>query len=209
MDGRTRVVVGTGEPVMSLGLQAAVGLHADLDPVGAGAHVGALLELAARHENAVAIIDTTILGAMPVVSVRALAGAGLRPLLLLDPPSLELLPPLLRAGARGCVPRTADVGVLIAAVRAVGGGRLALSDALQREVTALLLDLHDDAPRLSTRERHVLGLVGDGLSSVQIATTLHVSERTVKSHITSAGSKLGTKGRAATAMRALRLGLLA
>ncbi len=68
------------------------------------------------------------------------------------------------------------------------------------------------APRRSTslseRERTVLRLVADGLSSKQIAHQLSITERTVKFHIRSIMNKLGADNRAQAVAKAAERGLL-
>jgi non-specific serine/threonine protein kinase len=68
-----------------------------------------------------------------------------------------------------------------------------------------------DRPRLllSERERAVLRLIGEGLLNKQIATSLGIGERTVKTYLTSAMRKLGVDTRAHAAVAAVQRGLLA
>lgn len=61
---------------------------------------------------------------------------------------------------------------------------------------------------LSEREREVLRLVAQGLSNKQIARTLHLSERTIKTYLTAAFNKLGVENRAEAAVLATRRGLV-
>lgn len=62
---------------------------------------------------------------------------------------------------------------------------------------------HLAPPPLSTREKQVLGLVVLGLSNADIAAKLHVTEATVKSHLTACFRKLGVRSRSAAAARIL------
>jgi DNA-binding NarL/FixJ family response regulator len=59
------------------------------------------------------------------------------------------------------------------------------------------------ASQLSTRERQVMTLVAEGLSSRVIATRLEIAETTVKRHVASARRKLGAENRAQAAVLAL------
>lgn len=61
---------------------------------------------------------------------------------------------------------------------------------------------------LSERERAVLSLLKHELSRRELAAQLHVSENTVKTHLTSIRNKLGVPGRASIVARAEELGLL-
>jgi pimeloyl-ACP methyl ester carboxylesterase/DNA-binding CsgD family transcriptional regulator len=60
---------------------------------------------------------------------------------------------------------------------------------------------------LTAREREVLDLIARGLDNMQIATSLSLSEKTVRNHINSIFSKLGTPNRAQAIVRAREAGL--
>jgi two-component system, NarL family, response regulator LiaR len=61
---------------------------------------------------------------------------------------------------------------------------------------------------LSEREREVVALMVDGLTNREIAARLHVSPRTVQSHVRTAMRKTGTNGRVQLAVAAVRQGLV-
>jgi DNA-binding NarL/FixJ family response regulator len=65
-----------------------------------------------------------------------------------------------------------------------------------------------DIPRLSGRERDVLKLAAEGLTTVGIGQELFVSTRTVDSHVQNASHKLGVRGRTAAVAKAIELGLI-
>ena len=60
---------------------------------------------------------------------------------------------------------------------------------------------------LTSREREVLDLIARGLGNLQIAKSLTLSEKTVRNHINSIFSKLGTPNRAQAIVRAREAGL--
>jgi two-component system NarL family response regulator len=64
------------------------------------------------------------------------------------------------------------------------------------------------APDLTEREFEVLGLVAQGLSNREIASQLVISEKTVKTHISSLLSKLGQEDRTRQAIFAIKRGLV-
>ena len=98
----------------------------------------------------------------------------------------------LAAGADGFVLDDELEQSLAAAVRGVCSGQLSVPrDA--RNIVA--------RPRLSTREKQILGMVVLGFSNGEIAARLFLAESTVKSHLSSVFSKLGVRSRQeATAM---------
>jgi DNA-binding NarL/FixJ family response regulator len=89
-------------------------------------------------------------------------------------------PSLVRAaferGASGYLVKTADVVDILDAIRAVAAGGTAFTAAAVRSVRA--------APRRpSDREIEVLGLIGAGASNAEAAGSLHLSEKTIESHL--------------------------
>lgn len=61
---------------------------------------------------------------------------------------------------------------------------------------------------LTTREKEVFALLVNGLTTKEIATSLKISEKTVRNHISNAMQKLGVKGRASAVVELLKLGEL-
>jgi DNA-binding NarL/FixJ family response regulator len=115
----------------------------------------------------------------------------------------------LRAGAKGYLLKTAGPQELGQAIRMVRAGH----SALDSEVTARVLgSLSEPAPaqpeRLSERELDVLRLAGRGLTNRAIGVDLHISERTVHSHLVNAFSKLGVNTRTEAVLKAMRMGWL-
>lgn len=62
--------------------------------------------------------------------------------------------------------------------------------------------------RLSARETEVLRLMASGANNREIADALHVSERTVKSHVSMIFSKLGVRDRAGAIILAFESGIV-
>jgi DNA-binding NarL/FixJ family response regulator len=109
----------------------------------------------------------------------------------------------------GVVPTDAPSEELGAAVAAVAQGLTVLPKTLAERL------LDEPAPAaeelsepLTARESQVLGLLGGGLSNKMIARELHISEHTVKFHISSLYSKLGVSNRAEAVSQGARHGLL-
>jgi DNA-binding NarL/FixJ family response regulator len=85
--------------------------------------------------------------------------------------------------------RVADAGTLVNAVRSVAAG----GSVVDPEVVALLVSGHTaeaSLDALSAREQDVIRLMAEGKSNAGIATDLHLSLRTVESHIGHIMSKL-------------------
>lgn len=92
----------------------------------------------------------------------------------------------LEAGASGLVFRDEVDQTLAVAVRAAAAGQVCVPHSERRQVRR---------PTLSQREKQILGLVVMGYMNCEIATHLYLAESTVKSHLSSAFSKLGVRSR--------------
>jgi DNA-binding NarL/FixJ family response regulator len=119
----------------------------------------------------------------------------------------------LRNGAVGYVLKTAESRALIDAIRAVRGGARYLSPPLSEEklarweqdAKAAPFDLYDT---LSTREREVLQLAAEGLTSAAIGTRLQIGKRTVETHRANLQRKLGLKTQADLVRFAVKKGVV-
>jgi DNA-binding NarL/FixJ family response regulator len=120
-----------------------------------------------------------------------------------------------RLGADGFVQKSAAADDVVAALRAVADGNNAFGLGTRRIAR---LELRERARRarearrvseeLSPREREVLVLITEGLSTRRTAHHLGISERTVEAHIRSLYRKLGVRTRVQALYRATQLGLV-
>jgi DNA-binding NarL/FixJ family response regulator len=122
----------------------------------------------------------------------------------------------LRAGAVGYLLKDVPSAKLVEAIRAAARGE----SFLQPSVAAKLVNEFNrisgqPAPRpqsviepLSERELEILRLVASGQSNREIATSLFLSEGTVKNHLTNILGKLGVRDRTQAALKARDLGLI-
>nr|WP_262898415.1 response regulator transcription factor [Hymenobacter negativus] len=92
----------------------------------------------------------------------------------------EVIAKVQAAGARGFVPKSADAGQLLAAIRSVAAGHLAFpaSAAVSGPEAGSLTRLH----RLSAREREIIRLICEGHTTREIAQLLSLSDFTVSTH---------------------------
>lgn len=121
------------------------------------------------------------------------------------------------AGAAAFLLKTDAPEAIVAAVHAVASGRGALSDQSAGQLVRHVRsdpwpDRHRAARELvaglTDRERDVIACVGQGMSNNAIATSLHLGEATVKSHLAHAQDKLGVSSRVQVGILADRAGLL-
>lgn len=111
----------------------------------------------------------------------------------------------IEAGASGYLLKAAPEAELLAGIRSVARGEVALAPSI-----AAMLVNRVKAPviTLSARETEVLALVGQGLSNPDIARELFLGEATVKTHLLHVFEKLGVSDRTRAVTKAMELGLL-
>ena len=115
-----------------------------------------------------------------------------------------------KAGALGYVLKDSSSDEVIEAIRDVYRGELALKPSLALRVIRELgrpSSLPPAEEPLTDREVEVLQLVAQGLSNQEIGDRLKISERTVRSHVSSILEKLHLANRTQAALYALREGL--
>jgi two-component system, NarL family, nitrate/nitrite response regulator NarL len=135
----------------------------------------------------------------PLVRVVALSGLG----------EADAALEALRAGAAAFLPKTADPELLVRPLLAVLDGWSVVPEALLRQLLADAQPTGDQglAERLSADERRLWRLIADGATTVDIATTLHVSERTAKRLVAHLLRRLDVATRVEAAALAGRVGL--
>jgi DNA-binding NarL/FixJ family response regulator len=116
----------------------------------------------------------------------------------------------LKAGASGYVLKREADQDLVGAVRAVGRGEAFLTNAAER---SLIRDWMSDDTRgpaipLTPREEEVVKLIAEAHTNSQIASILHLSEKTVESHRANVLRKLGMRDRVELVRYAIRRGLV-
>jgi DNA-binding NarL/FixJ family response regulator len=103
--------------------------------------------------------------------------------------------PALRAGAKGYLTKRQSPEVLVGALRRVLAGETYVSPEFGSQLVYKVLRTADGVASpldvLTTREREIFQLVGEGLSSQQIAERLELSVKTVESHRLHLKEKLG------------------
>jgi DNA-binding NarL/FixJ family response regulator len=136
-------------------------------------------------------------------------GSSTRILVLTSFVAEDQVIPAIRAGADGYLLKDVDPLELAGAIRAVSRGEPMLAPPAAAAVMAAVStpSVHPDIERLTAREREVLAGMGRGLTNRQLADELYVSEKTIKTHVSSILMKLGLADRTQAALFAVRVGL--
>ncbi|MER7170333.1 response regulator transcription factor [Streptomyces mesophilus] len=155
---------------------------------------------------------------MPVMdgieATARLADTGIRVLMLTTFDLDEHVYDALGAGAGGFLLKDVTAEKLFDAVRVVAAGEALLAPTVTRRLIAEFARLRPsarpaaDLAALTPRETQVLRLIAEGLSNPEIAARLHVSEETVKTHVSRVLAKLGLRDRTQAVVAAYESGLV-
>lgn len=204
----TRVFVVAPTPTLRAGLRSMLAdvEAADLLVVGeAGPSAGPVPEPPLTEADVVLVADEELLEE----TALSVLEDGTQSLLLLseDEGGVSRLRALSLRGW-GVVPPDAPPEELGAAVVAVAQGLTVLPKTLAERLLDDPATVEELSEPLTARESEVLDLLGHGLSNKMIARKLHISEHTVKFHISSLYSKLGVSNRAEAVSQGARHGLI-
>jgi len=205
----TRILITDDHGVVRQGLRMFLSLDPDLEVVGEASNGQEAIALARELQPDVVLMDLlmpvmdgieateAIRSEMPEVEVIALTS-------VLEDTSVS---GAVKAGAIGYLLKDTDAEELKRAIEAAAEGRVHLAPEaaarLMREVRA-----PESPGELTERETEVLRLVARGQANKQIASSLFVSEKTVKAHVSSILMKLGVQSRTQAALHAVRTGLV-
>lgn len=115
----------------------------------------------------------------------------------------------LRAGANGYLNKEAASERVIEAIRTIRSGKAFISEQLADRLLARVVGGEDPLQRspienLTDRELEVFGLIGQGLTTRQIAERLHLSHKTIESYRENIKTKLGIKNAAELSRHAVQ-----
>jgi DNA-binding NarL/FixJ family response regulator len=209
-----RVLVADDHPVVREGLRKMISLTDDIEVVGEAVDgEGAVARVAAMRPHVV-LMDVRMPGMDGVEATKQIRA---------DTPATEVIVlsnydedryvfDALRAGAKSYLLKDASPERLADAIRSVARGESTLDSGVISRVVSEFQSMSarglGAGQRLTARELEIVQCLVDGRSNQETADVLVVSEKTVKSHLTSIYRKLGVRGRGQAIVVALRDGLV-
>ncbi|GHG23179.1 MULTISPECIES: response regulator [Amycolatopsis] len=210
-----RVVVVDDQELMRVGFRMVLGAQADIDVVGEAGDGAQAIELASRLRPDVVLMDVRMPVLDGVEATKRIVADGTARVLVMTTFDLdEYVYAALQGGASGFLLKDTQPDHLVSALRAVASGDAVVSPSVTRRLLDRFVGtggppMRDTAELdvLTDREREVLVLIAKGMSNLEIAETLFLSEATVKTHVGRILAKLELRDRVQAVVLAYETGL--
>jgi len=174
------------------------------------------VRLAGRLAPDVVLMDIRmpVLGGIAATRQLLSRGAAIRVVILTTFDLDEYVYAALAAGASGFLLKDVKASVLADAIRTVHAGDALLAPSVTKRLIERFVAQQPAASRtpqvaaLTDREREVLVMIPRGLSNLDIATALFLSQATIRTHISRVFAKLDVRDRAQAVIAAYDAGLV-
>lgn len=214
MTERLRVVIADDHPVFRDGLGALLDTDPEIEVVGRASTGAEAVALVETTQPEVVVMDLHMPDLDGVAATREIVHTSPHVAVLVltmfdDDDSVFAA---MRAGARGYLLKGANQADIVRAVHLVAAGGAMFGPAVAQRVMEFFARARPATtaiafPQLTDREHEVLDLLAQGRPNSAIATRLHISDKTVRNHVSNIFTKLAVADRAEAIVRAREAGL--
>ena len=203
-----RIVIADDHPVVRTGIQGILVSQPDFEVVGEASTGGEAVDLVRALRPDVVLMDLRMpeMDGVEAISRIVAEQPEARVLVLTTYDGDADIVRAVGAGATGYLLKDTPREELCRAVRAAARGESVLAPVVAARLMRRTREPEEET--LSGREVEVLKLVAGGTSNKEIGQQLHISEATVKSHLSHIFGKLGVDDRTAAVTAALERGIL-
>jgi DNA-binding NarL/FixJ family response regulator len=184
-----RILIVDDHPLLRQGLIGLISTQPDFEVCGEASGVAEARQMAASARPDVAIVDLTLKDGNGIELIKEFTEQYPQLKILVVSMHDELLfaERALRAGAVGYVSKHEAIRTIVQAVRTVLGGKLYLSQTMTERMVNMAVGAKSNGARspmerLTDREIEIFEMIGQGLTSRQIARHLELSPKTVETH---------------------------
>jgi DNA-binding NarL/FixJ family response regulator len=198
---KTRIYIVDDHVLIRYGLRMAITEEPDMEVCGEAEDAARGLQQIVKLQPDLVLVDISLKGNSGLELVKSIRAFNPQIAIIVVSMHAETIYGLraIKAGARGYVMKQEDSDRVITAIRRVREGGVSVSDALalqmlHRSSRPRAADDDDSLARfLSDRELEIVNLIGNGMTTQEIAVKLHVSVKTVETHRAHVKDKLNLK----------------
>ncbi len=212
-DETIRILIADDHAIFRDGLRKLLEAEPGFHVVGEAADGGEALRLAGQLKPDILLLDLAMPRVPGLLALRDMAKAApyTRTIVLAAVVEPRQTLEALQLGARGVILKESATGLLLKSIRAVRAGQFWVGNAAVSDLVMTLRDLKsvpDDESQkkrfgLTPRELEVVSAIVAGYTNKDISEKFHISEQTVKHHLTNIFDKLGVSNRLELALFAV------
>ena len=209
------LILADDHAMVRKGLTAFLATAEDVEVLAAASSGAEAVAAAKEHAPDVVLLDLFLPDQPAIETVRQIKKVSPRSQIVIvtSHEGDEYVGPMTQAGAISYILKDTTPEDLIQAVRKAAAGESTLSPRIAKALVTIVTraraipesQLHED---LTDREMEVLHCIAEGLSNMDIAARLSISDKTVKSHVGNILSKLYLTDRTQVAVYAWREGIV-
>ena len=212
---RIRILIADDHLLFRDGVRKLLSAVPDFNVVAEAGHGDEVLEMTARHQPDVVLLDLSMPGQDGLVTLQRLRSAhpDVKVILLTSSEERDEMLQAVRFGTAGIVQKSTPTELLIKSIRKVNAGEMWLDRSTTAEVVRQFASKNEmpkrisgrerDSNSLSAREREIVALVAQGYKNKEMAEKMFISEQTVKNHLHNIFDKLGVSDRLELALYAI------
>ncbi|WP_338704521.1 response regulator transcription factor [Priestia aryabhattai] len=210
---KIKILIADDHHVVRKGLVFFLQTQPDLEVVGEASNGEEAIKLATSLEPHIVLMDLSmpVLDGIEATKELKKQAPHIQVMILTSFSDQDHVIPSLEAGASGYQLKESDPDELVAAIRKLMNGENQLHPKV---TTHLLTRLTKSSEKkvnfidhLTKREKDVLKEIAKGKSNKEIGAALHITEKTVKTHVSNILSKLGVQDRTQAALYAVQHGI--
>ena len=211
MRNKARILIVDDHPLVRRGLAEAVEEQQDMEPCGQASGAAEALQLINETKPDLVILDLSLQEGSGIDLIKQIKSFCPQVKILISSMHDESLygERCVRTGAEGYISKQEPVDNLIDAVRRILKNEIFLSDNLSQRMLHKITGadkepVYTGVENLSTRQLEVFRLIGEGLSTRQIAERLNLSVKTIESHRENIRNKLSLESGSELTRRAVQ-----
>ncbi|RMA95721.1 response regulator [Priestia megaterium] len=210
---KIKILIADDHHVVRKGLVFFLQTQPDLEIIGEASNGEEALKLAISLEPHIVLMDLSmpILDGIEATKELKKQAPHIQVMILTSFSDQDHVIPALEAGASGYQLKESDPDELVAAIRKLMNGENQLHPKVTTHLLTRLTKSNEKKvnfiDHLTKREKDVLKEIAKGKSNKEIGASLHITEKTVKTHVSNILSKLGVQDRTQAALYAVQHGI--